>query len=44
MSKPYPDPFLEPEEDIDQVCLFCEFPCASKYCSKECKKAYEEEN
>lgn len=33
----------EPEYQGDE-CNYCGEPCAGDYCSKQCKKAYEQEN
>jgi hypothetical protein len=43
-SRSYPDDFLEPEEDIDQECGYCGYPCVDEFCSKECEKAYIADN
>ena len=34
---------LDPEEELEKKCAFCGEPCYQEFCSKECRKAYEED-
>lgn len=38
------DTYNEPIERTEDECSFCGEPCNGRYCSNECKKAYESEN
>jgi hypothetical protein len=38
------DTWNNPPEELEDDCKFCGEPSNGRYCSSECKKAYESEN
>ena len=37
------DTYNEPPEELERTCAFCGEPCNKEFCSKECKKANDED-